>query len=117
MLRLLPTHHWSRLALSLIVLTANIGAPFRSSALGRIVLNRTGTQTHAGPVVRVRSVSPLGSARGFRSVVGLGDGGGDETYPRPTPSPFPALLPPPTDAHLCIHGDRVMGRQNPPLRC
>ena len=115
--RPVPIKPWSCLALSLILLTANIGAPFRSTALGRTLLSESRNHFAASPVVRVRGVSPIGAALGFRSVVGLGKGGRDAVAPGSTPGPFLTLLSPPTDTPPSLEGDRVIGRRNPPLRC
>ncbi|MHC5544597.1 hypothetical protein ACYOEI_40720, partial [Singulisphaera rosea] len=61
-----------RLILSLVLLTANVGAPFRTSTLGRAFLDDM-RQQHVATrsIVRVRAISPPGASVGHRVVVGL----------------------------------------------
>jgi hypothetical protein len=108
---------WSRCVLSLIVLTANIGAPFRTSAVGRVLLESLRQDTAPSAVVRVRAASPVGTSQGFRAVVGLAKGGPDE--------PAPAMNSHTTSAFFLSsmarfsrgHGDHPLARPNPFLRC
>jgi hypothetical protein len=111
---------WPRCVLSLILLTANIGAPFRTSGLGRIFPEnlRQNLATCFVVGVRVRVVSPSGSALGFRAVVGLARGGGpDEKGTSASPRSFSDILLSLTHPRPSRPGDRPVARPHPFLRC
>jgi hypothetical protein len=106
----------SRYLLGLILLTANVAAPFRTSALGRALLEDLRQRAATSAVIRVRAHAPIGSSVGFRAVVGIARGGADGSHVRPTArrvwtvlsapsgSPHPALRP-------------LVVQPTPPLRC
>ena len=90
-------------SLSLIVLIANIAAPFRTSA-GRTPLTFHGQRGSSQSVARVRATSQIGASHGFRAVVGLPEGGsGEASLPAESPL-FPATsLPSPIAGRSTQH--------------
>ena len=66
---------WSSLALSLILVAANVGAPFRTSMLGRTFLDAQRHNFAASTRFVARATAHADVAHGFRAVVGLSDGG------------------------------------------
>src|SRR4051812_14748506 len=93
----LPIDFWFRNVLSLVLLTANIGAPFRSATSVRAFLDGPRQNVAICSMIRVRGVSPIGGALGFRVVVGIGKGGPDHTDVDSTLQPFAAFLSVPAD--------------------
>ena len=108
---------WHHSLLSLVLLAANVGAPFRSSDLARHLLASLPPTASAPSIVRVRAVTPAGVTSGFRAVVGLAKGGPDEAAPGVCLHPSSARRRPPTDALPARHVGPPTARQNPPLRC
>jgi hypothetical protein len=117
MLGLLRFTFWSRCVLSLLLLAANIGAPFRMATTGRVLLESLRQNPATGLVVRVRSVSPSGVSQGFRAVVGLATGDPDEADPGANSHVFSAFLPSLTDPLPHRPGAGPIARPNPFLRC
>ena len=105
---------WSRHVLSLILLTANIGAPFRSTALGRTLLEDLRPHPAACSLVRVRGTSPVGISLGFRAVVGFEKGGPGEAETGATAPTFPAHGSELTGPHFSPRFDLRAARPNPP---
>lgn len=108
---------WSPCILSLILLAANIGAPFRTSAWGRVFLESLRQKAAAHSVVRVRTVSPSRASQGFQAVVGLARGGPDEADSGARPHACPVLLPSPTETLSHLPRARPIARPHPVLRC
>jgi hypothetical protein len=113
----LPIHFCFRSVFSLILLTANVAAPFRTAALGRVLLTEHSPIVATRPVVRVRVVTPSGSSQGFRSVVGLAKGGPDESGPKANALAFSSFLPVSPEMSRPRPADLPDARPNPPLRC
>ncbi len=107
---------FSRILLSLILLTANIGAPFLTSDVGRAFLDNLGQHVPAHSVARVRVVAHAGSTHGFRAVVGLAKGESPEAL-GPNVSKFFALIHSPADIppHRLI--ELPVLQPIPPQRC
>jgi len=105
-----------RFILAVIVLTANVGAPFSTSKLGRVFLRSAVKHAAAQSVVRVRVVAQVGSLQGFRAVVGCSGGGPGKVGPGSSDRGLPARFP-----HRFSLQPRLIGfaasRPNPPLRC
>ena len=105
-----------RLILAVIVLTANVGAPFSTSRLGRVFLRSAVKHAAAQSVVRVRVVAQVGSLQGFRAVVGCSGGEPGKIEPGSSNRVLPAHSP-----HRLSLQPRLIGftasRPNPPLRC
>jgi hypothetical protein len=102
--------------LSLVLLVANVGAPFRTCDLGRAFLAQASqTAAHVAPIVRVRAVSAAGVTHGFRAVVGLTKGGPDGAVPGARL--HPCALRPSADRLATRHLGLPVFRPNPPLRC
>lgn len=109
---------WIRSLLALIVITANVGAPFRTSAFGRAFLGDLSRSAAShSPVVRVRAISHLGAALGHRAPVGLGKGGADRPHLRAGEGVLSSFLPRSTAASPRQRHERPIPRPNPPLRC
>ncbi len=108
-------HFWPRLALALILLAANVCAPFRTS-LGRLLLDGVGHDIANHSVVRVRVVSPSGASCGFRAVVGFGRGEpeGEVSAPRPRVHFAFTFVPPPRPHR---EGTCSVARPHPFPRC
>ena len=106
----------SRLLLAAVVLTANVGAPFSTSRLGRVFLRSAVKHAAAQSVVRVRVVAQAGSLLGFRAVVGCSGGEPAQAEPEQTKRLLPPLLSPRLflQSRLFAFTD---SRPNPPLRC
>jgi hypothetical protein len=113
----LRSKRWVHLLLSLIVLSANVGAPFRSAARGRALLAGLRLNGLSCPVVRLRSTSPVGVNQGFRAVVGLDKGGPGKPDRGSPPRASLTLLPSPGDTPACRHSAPRAPRSNPHLRC
>jgi hypothetical protein len=108
---------WSRCILSLILLAANVGAPFRTSALGRVFLESQRPNPAAGSMVRVRAVSPGGASQGYRAVVGLARGGSDKSDSGANSRAFSGFLRSSIETLPHRHDDRPIARPHPILRC
>jgi hypothetical protein len=108
-------HYWGCLGLALILLSANVRAPFRTP-LGRLLLSGVNHDVATRSVVRVRVVSPSGASCGFRVVVGLSRGGseGDVSAPRPRVH-FVFTFVPPARPHR--EGACSVARPHPFPRC
>jgi hypothetical protein len=111
------SHFCFRSVFSLILLTANVAAPFRTAALGRVLLTDQSPTVVTRAVVRVRVVTPAGSSQGFRSVVGLAKGGPDKSGPEANPHPLSSFLPVSPETSRRRPADLPFARPNPPLRC
>jgi hypothetical protein len=110
-------NRWARSVLSLILLTANVGAPFSSSDLSRSLLASLPRNVAPSPVVRVRTLSPSATSHGFRAVVGLSMGGPDDAHRGPISPTFSALPPSPTVIRADRHGHPAGTPPHTPLRC
>ena len=108
---------WTGSLLSLVLLVANVGAPFRVSDLGRTLLGSVPQNACAGPIVRVRVVSASGLTHGFRAIIGLARGGPDNEEPAASPHPSLALRSSPAAILPARPVDRALSRPQPPLRC
>jgi hypothetical protein len=107
---------WHRLALALIVLAANVCAPFRTT-LGRQLLDGVRHNVGTRSVVRVRVVSPSGASQGFRVVTGLGRGNPEGSAPAPRVlTSFVHSLVLPSRPHQEVAAPGV-ARPHPFLRC
>jgi hypothetical protein len=106
----------SRLILAVIVLAANVGAPFSTSRLVRVFLGSAVKNATAQSVVRVRVVAQVGSLQGFRAVVGCSGGEPGKIEPGSNNRSLPAL-----SSHRHFLQSPPFGftasRPNPPLRC
>jgi hypothetical protein len=108
---------WSRGILALILVAANIGAPFRTSALGRVLLQNLRRNPASCSVIRVRAVSQGGASQGYRAIVGLARGGPDEKDPAANSRVFSGFLRSSTEIHPHRYDDRPIARPHPFLRC
>jgi hypothetical protein len=108
---------WSPWVLSLILIAANVGAPFRTSALGRVLLQNLRRNPATSSTVRVRAVSASGASQGYRAIVGLARGGSDELDPAANPRALSGFLRSSTATHSQRHDDRPIARPHPFLRC
>ena len=108
---------WTHPLVSLLLLAANLGAPFNTADQGRVFLGGLAHAAPAQPIVRVRSVSPCGMTQGYRAVVGLVKGGAAGPASRP-PAAW-RQLPPPADAIAARPAvvATSIPRMSPPLRC
>jgi hypothetical protein len=105
-----------RFILAVMVLTANVGAPFSTSKLGRVFLRSAVKHAAAQSVVRVRVVAQVGSLQGFRAVVGCS--GGEPVQREAGPSD--RGISPVFSNRLFVQSRRLgftSSRPNPPLRC
>ena len=108
---------WHNSLLSLVLLAANVGAPFRSADLVRHFLASPLRTASAAPIVRVRAVSSAGVTQGFRAVVGVAKGGPDAAAPGARLHPSAALWRSLSDVLPARQVGPPVARQNPPLRC
>ena len=111
------SHFWFRFALAVVVLSANVGAPFNTSAFGRTILAGPGRHAATSPVLRVRVTTQAGASHGFRAVVGFSAGGPGVAGVGPNTRPFSAFLPSPIDTPSCPRSPRPPVRASSPLRC
>jgi hypothetical protein len=81
---------WSTLVLSLVLLAANVGAPFRTS-LGRTFLDGPSQDFAASGRLRVRVITGAGITCGFRAVVGISGGSPDAPDSAAGSRPYPAF--------------------------
>lgn len=107
---------WFRPLFTLVLLTANVAAPFRTDSLVRVILSGPWQRVGSAPVVRVRAVTPGGLFQGFRAVVGLTRRGGD-TAPGAGSTPVTLLSRIPPRRVACTRGGRVSLPLCSPLRC
>src|SRR3954454_22118547 len=75
MRRPLESHLWFRAAVAVVVLTANVSAPFSSSGLVRTLLTGPGRHADTSPVHRVRVTTQCGATHGFRAVAAFSGSG------------------------------------------
>lgn len=111
-----PSHNTLRAFLSLILLIANVAAPFRAPN-GRSLLRCPRQSDTTRSVARVRIVTHPGALNGFRAVAGFAKGKLEGTPPLHTYGQF-SRLPhsSPTAAHFsCLN--QVETSPLPPLRC
>ncbi len=108
---------YSRSILALIIIIANVGAPFRWSAFGRVLLSDLSQPVATHSVVRIRALSQAPSVVGHRAVVGLRKGGPAVVSPLSTLSSPSAYLAGSTLRFARSSGERLVVRPNPPLRC
>ena len=107
-----------RCLLSLLVLTASVGAPLRTDTSRRTRHFASHEAPARSAVVRVRTLSPGGFFRGFRAVVGAADGEGfearaDHERPRNLGTHLSAAA-----SAAPLSGDQGRAaRLNPRLRC
>lgn len=113
--RLLNT--WCRAFLSLILLVANVFAPFRTSSFGRAFLESLPQNVANHPLIRVRALTTVATSVGHRAVVGLARRGQDGARSGTRSNAFSAFLPAPTDTLPCPRSARQGMRLTPPLRC
>lgn len=111
-----PSYCRLRCVLSLIVLIANVAAPFRTPT-GRSLLRCPRQSDTTRSVARVRVVSHAGAFQGFRAVVGFAKGNSGKTATAADIRPFP-IIPPSSTVKI---PDRLMDltgtTPQPPLRC
>ncbi len=108
---------WSHSVLSLLLLAANVGAPFNSVNEGRVFLGSVTRTSQAQPVIRVRVVTSSGVSQGYRAVVGFAKAGPDEVK-RHYLSRSSQLPPPADDAPAGSAGPAIsIAWMNSPLRC
>ncbi len=107
---------WSPTILSLIVLTANIGAPFHSSATGLAFPINQRQNAATSPVIRARAIAPPGASDEFSAVIGIARGGPEPSDPGSERLAFSAF-PSSTDTLLRRYGASPVVWLSPPLRC
>jgi len=112
-----PARLWSRSVLSLVLLVANVGAPFHMSDMGRLLLASLPQPAYAAPVVRVRAVTTAGVTHGFCAVIGLIKCGPGRAEPGASPNLSLALRTSPAHVLSGRHVDRPASRPHIPLRC
>jgi hypothetical protein len=112
-----PLNAWSYALLSLTLLVANILAPFRTSSIGRTILEILSHNVVNDSVVRVRAVTPVATSVGHRAVVGVAGGGRDVADTGTRSHAFSTFVPTPTDASPRQPAARPGTRPTPPLRC
>ncbi len=113
----LSINPWHKIFLSLLLLVANVFAPFRTSSFGRAFLDLL-THTAANqPVVRVRAVTSIATSIGHRAVVGLSRRGPDVALSLTRLSAYSAFLATSTVALPCRQAARAHARPIPRLRC
>ena len=105
-----------RLILAVMVLTANVGAPFSTSKLGRFFLRSAANHSAVHSVVRVRVVAQVGSLQGFRAVVGCCGGEPGKIQPGSSNRVLPARFSQCLSLQSC-HIGFTASPPNPPLRC
>ena len=110
-------HLWTRVVFSLILLVANISAPFRRFDASQALANKLPQKVANSPVVRIRAVTPVGASQGFRVVVGIGKGGSDEPVLGLKSDNLSARIASPTGilSDWCIYPS--VTRPHPFLRC
>jgi len=108
---------WYPTVLSLIVLMANIGAPFHSSATGLAFPINQRQNAATSPVIRARAIAPSGASDEFPALIGLAKGGPDPSDPGSEAPALSAFLPSSTDTLLRRHGASPLVWLSPPLRC
>ena len=111
-----PSYCRLRCILSLIVLIANVAAPFRTPN-GRALIACPRQSDTTRSVSRVRVVSHAGTLHGFRAVVGCARGGSGETALAPEARPFPVILPSSSAKSQDRLLDLASALPRPPLRC
>jgi hypothetical protein len=107
-----------RCLLSLLLLAASVGAPFRTNTSRRTVL----FASHLGPArsaaVRVPALTDGGIFRGFRAIVGVaGDESADAIAGHEHPHNLWTHLSAPASAAPLSCNHRGTAQLNPPLRC
>jgi hypothetical protein len=105
-----------RLILSLIVLFANVAAPFRTPT-GRALLRCPRQSDTTRSVARVRVVSHAGAFQGFRAVVGFAKGNPGEAHPSRDSQPRPMIVPSSTFNSQNRLLNLASNLPRPPLRC
>lgn len=105
-----------RCVLSLIVLIANVAAPFRTPT-GRSLLRCPRQSDTTRSVARVRVVSHAGAFHGFRAVVGFAKGNSGKAALAQDTRPFPVILPSSTVKSRVRLMDLIGTSPLPPLRC
>jgi hypothetical protein len=108
---------WTCFGLSLILLSASAVAPFRSTAVRRILLDSLPQGVATRSVVRVRAFSPSGPAPDSPSIVARASGGSDATRPRGRAHGLPPYTTSPVNTPSCHRGDRPVARTHLALRC
>ena len=108
---------WPHSLLCLVLLAGNVGAPFRTSDMGRNLLASLPRTASVATIVRVRAVSSAGMTHGFRAVIGLAKGGPDDVARGERLHPSSALRRSSADALPTRHVGPPVARRNPPLRC
>ena len=110
---------WFRLVLSLVLLAANVAAPFRSGKLDRVMLNGPWRHVATSPVVRVRVMAQVAASQGFRAVVGFVSGGRDEASGAsgPRSALFASVHHVPTYPVPPHQRGRALALLHSPLRC
>ena len=112
----LPSFCRLRCTLALILLIANVAAPFRSPT-GRSLLRCPRQSDMTRSVARVRLVSHAGAFQGFRALVGFAKGNSGEATPTPSAQPFLFLPPSSTVVSQIRLFDLTTAMALPPLRC
>jgi hypothetical protein len=116
MRRRLRSHSSLGSVLAIVVLVANIGAPFSTCDNGRVFVESLGRNLAHRSLARVVVATQGGSPVGFRAVVGL-DSGRIGEVPESSSVPPPSTLSPPTKHASTGLVDFAVARPTPPLRC
>jgi hypothetical protein len=112
-----PRTETFRCLLSLLVLTASVGAPLQTDTSGRTLHFSPHKRPARSAVVRVRALSDGRTFRGFRAVVGVAGGRSEPRAGREHPFDPGTHISTSASAALlsCHHGGAA--RLSPPLRC
>jgi hypothetical protein len=105
-----------RASVLLLILTANVAAPFRTAA-GRPVLECLGHGVAPQSVARVRIMAHSGAPGGFRAVVGLAEGGPEPADLRSTERPLNLHVLASLPSQPAPLADPLSAELRPPLRC
>jgi hypothetical protein len=104
--------------LALVLLTAGVGAPFRTHGSGRAFLFGSHHAAAHAAVVRVRAVSGGGVATGFRALAGVASGGAaDGSAADDASARWCLASSSPLQAHPSSFAAVAFVRPKPPLRC
>jgi hypothetical protein len=104
----------TRALIALVLLTANVAAPFRTSAIGRTVLGDVSGSLPTCHTVRVRGYSTFAAVPGFRAITGVAKGGSDDDA---APERGPSIWSPLPSPALAVPCQQPAARPSPPLRC
>jgi hypothetical protein len=116
MFALCPPNRNLRCFLSLIVLIANVAAPFRTPN-GRALLRCPRQSDTTRSVARVRVMSPSGSFHGFRAITGFAKGNDGKSPAAENAGSFARFSAAVLDARVELPAIPVVQPSHPPLRC